>query len=80
MDYEVCVDSGVYPIDAELCDGADGNMIEQVGTQYPTYYHGKGRGWHVSQVEAVEYAKKMRDKKIASMKKKIKKLEGMTFE
>ena len=36
--------------------------------------------WHKTEAEAVARAKEMRDKKIASLKKQIAKLEAMKFE
>ena len=71
---------GIYPVEVELCDNADGKMVSEVGSEYHTVYYGEGRDWHKTEAGAIEYAKKMRDKKVASMKKAIKKLEAMTFE
>jgi len=42
-------------------------------------YHGRGRDWHETEDGAKAQAKKMRDKKVASMLKQIKKLQAMTF-
>lgn len=55
------------------------NMIGYGRGVGQTYIHGKGVNWHLSLDEAIAQAEKMRLKKIANLKKAIKKLEAMTF-
>lgn len=43
------------------------------------HYHGEGREWHRTMESAVAQAEKMRTRKIASMKKKLAKLENLKF-
>ena len=69
---------GIIENDAEVCIDTDatGNMIvcDRV------YFHGEGREWHRTKESAIQKAEEMRQKKIASLKKQIEKLEGMKFE
>ena len=65
-------------IETEAKDIGD-DMIEIVG-KYPIYYHKDGREWHKTKESAIKKAEEMRQKKIASLKKQIEKLEGMKFE
>lgn len=44
-----------------------------------SYLHGEGKEWHRTQESAVIRAEEMRTKKIAQIKRKIAKLEAMTF-
>ena len=44
------------------------------------YLHGEGKEWHMTKESAVQKAEEMRQKKIASLKKQIDKLERMRFE
>ena len=68
--------TGIKESTVEWCESSP-KMVQEKDTSYPTYYHGKD--WHRTREEAVARAKEMRDKKIASMKKKIKQLEVMDF-
>lgn len=54
--------------------------VKEVGNPFPTYYHGEGNEWHRTKESAIQKAEEMRQKKIASLKKQIKKLEEMRFE
>ena len=69
---------GIIEIDAEVCisTGATGNMINCDRG----YFHGEGKEWHKTKESAIEKAEEMRQKKIESLKKQIKKLEEMRFE
>lgn len=66
---------GIFEVDARRCDSAD-QMIEVPGS-FSAYYHKPY--WHESREEAVSHAKQMRDKKVASIEKKLKKLREMEF-
>lgn len=54
--------------------------VREVGNPFPTYYHGEGGEWHRTKESAIKQAEAMRQKKIESLKKQIKKLEGTRFE
>lgn len=56
-----------------------GNMICIKESGFNSYYHGKGKEWHENKESAVKRANEMRNKKIESLKKQIKKLENMKF-
>lgn len=53
------------------------NMCSPVDT-YRTFY-GEGKNWHRTEAAAKVRAEQMRVERIASLKKQIKKLEGMKF-
>lgn len=57
-----------------------GNMICINENGYRQYYHGKGQEWHDCKESAIAKAEEVREKKIVSLKKQIKKLEDMKFE
>lgn len=44
------------------------------------YLHGEGKEWHRTKESAIKKSEEMRQKKIASLKKQIEKLEEMRFE
>lgn len=67
---------GIFEQKAELCEEG---MIE-VKAEHTTYYHGEGKDWHRTKESAVKRAEEMRQKKIASLKKQIERLEEMRFE
>lgn len=71
---------GVLLVDVELCSASSGEqqMVKEIGSPSPRYYH--GRDWHISWEAAKAQAEELRDKAIASSKKRIVKLESMTFE
>lgn len=46
----------------------------------PSYYYGEGEEWHRTEESAIKKAEELRQKKIASLKKQIEKLEMMRFE
>lgn len=71
--------SGIARIDAEVCSDISSSMIRQVGILYGNVpYH--GNDWHRDPVSALARAEEMRLAKIVSVKKKLVKLEKMTFE
>lgn len=64
-------------LEKEVDDCGDGMVIES-NNHFPTYYH--GTDWHKDKKSAIAKAEEMRKKKIASLKKKIEKLEKMKFD
>jgi hypothetical protein len=68
---------GIYEIEARTCYVGGGEMIEQIGCERSTYYHGKE--WQETKELAIEQAEFMRQKKIESLKKQVKKLEELKF-
>lgn len=54
-----------------------GSMIRLVSGEY---LHGEGEEWHRTRSEAVARAEAMRARKIASLKKQIKRLEEIKFD
>lgn len=65
-------------LEVEAKDLGD-DMIKTV-EKYPSYYSKEGRDWHRTKESAISKAEEMRQKKIASLKKQIEKLEAMKFE
>lgn len=69
--------SGIIQTEGEITsNGALFDMRASV----PIYYHGEGKEWHRTKKEAIARAEEMRQKKIASLKKQIDKLERMKFQ
>lgn len=68
---------GILCKDARECTDAD--MVETI-EEWPGYFHGEGRDWHRTIESAVAKAEEMRNKKIHSLRKQIKRLENMKFE
>lgn len=60
--------------DVELPD-----VAKVVGGDWSQYFHGEGKEWHRTRAGAVQRAEAMRVAKIASLKKKIAKLEKLRF-
>lgn len=54
------------------------DMLDAKG--FANYLHGEGKEWHKTKESAIKRAEEMRQKKIESLKKQIKKLELMRFE
>ena len=48
--------------------------------RFTEYYHGQGNDWHLSEKAALERAEIMRNKKIISLEKQIKKLKTLKLE
>ena len=74
--------TGVEELSAEVpkseYSNPDGKMIKVMNTKYSIYYHGKD--WHRTPEAALARAEEMRIAKLASLRKKIAKLEAMKFE
>lgn len=62
------------------CVQSGDTSVREAGDPFPTYYHGEGNEWHRTKESAIKKAEEMRQKKIDSLKKQIKKLEEMRFE
>lgn len=68
---------GIIEADAELCGLDIISASWDNGTRCNNF---KGEEWWSTKKNAIEKAEEMRQKKIASLKKQIKNLEGMRFE
>lgn len=73
---------GIQEIEAEVCENVSADMIKDLSyeARWQPYYHGEGREWHRTRSGAIARAEEMRQKKIASLKKQIKKFEALRFE
>lgn len=69
--------SGIIQTEGEVTNSG---ALYVLHTGHLTFYHGEGKEWHRTKEAAVSKAEEMRQKKIESLKKQIRKLEGMTFE
>lgn len=67
---------GVFEMEVES-QSEDGTAV--YGKSLNDCYHGEGREWHRTKVSAIKKAEEMRQKKIESLKKQIKKLEQLKF-
>lgn len=65
---------GVLEVDAKTV----GHGMVGVKGEFLTAYYSK-RDWHASHEQAIARAKEMREAKLASLEKKIKKLEALDF-
>ncbi len=68
---------GIFEMDVER-QSEDGKLV--CGKSWNQSYHGQGVEWCKTKAEAIARAEEMRQKKIASLKKQIEKLEKMKFE
>jgi hypothetical protein len=68
---------GIYEVEARACDDAPG-MIQQTKPQNIWGYFHKP-DWHTSRADANERAEVMRQAKVKSLHKQIKKLEALEF-
>jgi len=70
--------TGIYEAEARLCDNGSETMIEvKTNGLLTQYFHGKD--WHKDKASALVRLAEMKEKKIASLKKQIKKIESMTI-
>lgn len=67
---------GIKELEVEQSDGFPDIVC---GKSLNDYYHGEGKDWHRTYESATVRANEMRQKKIASLKKQIEKLEKMRF-
>lgn len=72
--------NGIYEADMRHCVSVSDKMVteDKQGGYYNASFHKPY--WHLTKEEAIAMAEVMRTKKIASLKKAIKKLEAMKFE
>jgi hypothetical protein len=72
--------TGIEIANGEVCEDTSTNMIsvESEAGYSNRYFH--GLDWHRTLEAALKRANQMRAAKIASLKKKIVKLENMTFD
>lgn len=68
--------TGLLCVDAEVCHNISSDMVTW-GDKFSQYAHGKE--WHRTEAEALKCAEKMREAKIASLKRSISKLEKLEF-
>lgn len=69
---------GIFAVVAEDCGN---DMVKfKGGNPGNVYAHGEGREWHRTREAAETRALAMRDAKVLSLQKQIKKLQAMTFE
>ena len=71
---------GIFEEEVTFGSGTTEMVVTNHDNGCGNYYHGKGREWHETKASAVAKADEMRKAKIASMKKKIMKLEKLNFE
>jgi len=73
--------SGTFEAEAEIASSSkDGQMIRIGGkNSYGNYYHGEGKEWHRTKDSALDRLGALKEKKIASLKKQIKKIESITI-
>lgn len=71
--------SGIFEVDARHCLETSDKMIEVKGEGAFSTAHYHKPDWHTSREDAVARACEMRDKKVSSMEKKLKRLRDMEF-
>lgn len=64
--------TGIYEIEAEITENGSAYDMH---ASLPTFYCKEGKDWHRTKEDAIQRAEAMRQKKIASLKKQIEKLE-----
>lgn len=67
---------GIFEDDVEI----SGDFPHLAQSSPTKYYHGEGKEWHRTKIEAIQRAEEMRKKKVRSLKKQIEKLEKMEFD
>lgn len=74
--------NGIYEVEVEQCldTQPNGSFVKETdNTKYTSCYHGEGKEWHRTKLDAVNRANDMRIKKIRSHQTAISKLQKMTF-
>lgn len=71
---------GIEEKEAVECPGFEGMIRVNGCSVFASNYHGEGDEWHRNHDLALKQAEEMRQKKIASLKKQIEKLEKLRFE
>lgn len=69
--------SGIEEVEGNISDQYTNMCTYQKEGCYPQYAHGDD--WHTDKKKAIDRASVMREKKIASLRNQIKKLEGLKF-
>lgn len=69
--------SGIFEAEAEIC--GPGMILLKRDGRYPELYHGEGRDWHGTKESASDRLSVLKEKKIASLKASIKKIEKIVF-
>ena len=69
---------GVYMVEGDVCHGICSDMLKW-GVKFGGTATAHGKDWHRTPEEALARAEEMRLAKIESLKKSIKKLEGLKF-
>jgi len=70
--------TGILVVDGKVNDSVPSLLSYRDGG-YTVYVHNEGKEWHLTPEAALAKAEEMRLKKIAAVKKKLEKLESMTF-
>ncbi|NVZ11213.1 hypothetical protein HW932_18340 [Allochromatium humboldtianum] len=68
---------GILEVEGVVCHGTSSTMFEWKTDGHANTAHGKD--WHRTREQALARAEEMRQKKIASLKKKIEQLEKLKF-
>ena len=69
---------GIFVVDGDL--HSDRMLCYRRGSDWEQYAHGEGKDWHRTEISAITRAEQMRQAKIASLRRSIQKLEGLTFD
>lgn len=68
---------GVFTAEAEEAGQAMCAVRPKECSSFTAYYH--GNDWHTDEAEAIEQFNQMKQKKIASLKKQLAKVEALEF-
>ena len=71
--------SGIQKVSGTVRHETSSDMLSYIGSRYDWRECVHGTDWHRTPEAALERAEKMREAKIASLKKSIAKLEAMMF-
>lgn len=72
-------DGKVTELEVEECVTSNDLVCHRAPGQIPQYFHGEGKEWHRTREGAVGKAEEMVDRKLASLRKQIKKIEALKF-
>lgn len=72
--------SGIFVFTGTISRASPGMLHGRRSEEhYTEHFHGEGRDWHRTWESALARAEKMKEAKIASLNKSIRKIERMTF-
>lgn len=71
---------GIIETNLEVCSSVSSDMVAAHDLGPHALFHKEGRDWHRTKAAAVARAETMRDEKIKSVEKQLKKLRGLKFE